>query len=79
MWTAGIGGRPAIERQAAAEPVPSMPAAGERVQRLDDLVARAERVGERVEPDVDPRPDVVDQRRTSSALPMTNRISPMTT
>ena len=35
-----------------------MPPAGERVERLDHLVAGPGRVGERVEPDVDPRPDI---------------------
>ena len=61
MCTSGIGGLPAISGQATAEPDPEQPAAGERMERLDDLVAGAERVGERVDPDVDPGPDVVDQ------------------
>ena len=61
--------RPAADRrQPAAEPDPEQPAARERVQRLDDLVAGAERVRERVEPDVDPGPDVVEQLAIS-ALP----------
>ena len=47
--------------QPAAEPDPEQAAAGERMQRLDDLVAGAERVGERIEPDVDPGPDVVEE------------------
>ena len=45
----------ADHRQAVAQPRPDQAAARERVERLDDLVARAERVGERVEPDVDAR------------------------
>ena len=38
-------------------------AASERVERLDDLVAGAERVGERVEPDVDAIADVREEVR----------------
>ena len=52
---------PADHRQAAAEPRADQAAARERVQRLDHLVARAERVLEGIEPDVDPRPDVPEQ------------------
>ena len=61
VWTSGIGGRPPISGRPAAEPDAEQPAAGERVERLDDLVARSERVGERVEPDVDAVADVVEQ------------------
>ena len=59
--------RPAADLgQARPEPDAEQPAARERVERLDDLVAGAERVGERVEPDVDPGPDVVEQHRPSA-------------
>ena len=61
VWTSGIGRRPPTIGRPAPRPVAEQPAAGERVQRLDDLVAGAERVGERVEPDVDARADVVEQ------------------
>ncbi len=61
VWTSGIGRRPPISGRPAPRPDPEQPAAGERVERLDDLVAGAERVGERVDPDVDPGPDVVEQ------------------
>jgi hypothetical protein len=54
------------------------PAAGEGQERLDDLVPGAQRVGEGIEPDVDPvahvREDVRHQRR-----PAKNRIAPITT
>ena len=39
--------------QAGPESDTEQPAASERVERLDDLVPRSERVGERIEPDVD--------------------------
>ena len=48
-------------RQAAAETRPEQAAARERDERLDDLVAGAGRVGERIAPDVDPDPDVAEQ------------------
>ena len=47
--------------QAATKPDTEQPAPSERMERLHDLVARAERVGEGVDPDIDPGPDVVDQ------------------
>ena len=61
--------------QAGPRPTPEEAAAGERVERLDDLVAGAQRVGEGIQPDVDPVADVVEQagheqaaeRRTGSA------------
>ena len=58
---AGIGGRPPTVGSPAPRPVAQQPAPRERVQRPDDLVAGAQRVRERVEPDVDARPDVVEQ------------------
>src|SRR4030065_706069 len=41
---------------------PEQAAAREGVERLDDLVARPQGIGERVQPDVDPGPKVVEQR-----------------
>ena len=52
---------PPDQRQAVAETHPEQPAPGERVQRLDDLVAGTERIRERIEPDGDPRPDVLEE------------------
>ena len=51
----------ADHRQALAETRPEQAAAGERVERLDDLVAGAQRVRERIQPDVDPVADVLEQ------------------
>ena len=51
---------PGDRRQPVPEPRPDEAAARERVQRLDDLEAGALRVDERVDPDVDPRPDVIE-------------------
>ena len=48
--------------QAHAEPDAGQPAGGEREQRLHELVALAGGVGERVQPDVDARADVAEQR-----------------
>ena len=45
---------PADRREAGAKAHAHQAAAGERVEALDHLVARPERIGERVEPDVDP-------------------------
>ena len=67
MWTSGIGGRPPISGRPGPEPDAEQPAASERVERLDDLVARPERVGERIDPDVDAGPDVVEQHRHQRA------------
>ena len=50
-----------LARAAEAEPGAGHAAVGEPVQRLHDLVAGVERVGPRVEPDVDARLDVVEQ------------------
>ncbi len=47
---------------AASEAGAGQPAVGETVERLDDLVALVERVGPRVEPDVDPGLDVAELR-----------------
>ena len=66
-------------RQPGPEPDAEQPAAGERVERLDDLVARAQRIGERVEPDVDARRGRGRTAWPSGALPRTNRTSPMMT
>ncbi len=67
MWISGIGGPPSICGRPAPRPDPDQPAAGERVERLDHLVARAERVGEGVEPDRDADPDVIEQQRHQQA------------
>ena len=60
---------PADLGQARPEPDAEQPAAGEGVERLDDLVAGAERVGERVEPDVDARPGRGRTAGPSARLP----------
>ena len=64
VWIAGIGSRPSTVGSPPPRPGPEQPAPGERVERLDDLVAGAGRIGERVEPDVDPGPDVVERAGT---------------
>ena len=55
------------ERQAVPETHPEQPAAGEGVQALDHLEAGAQRIGERIEPDVEPLPDGVEQVRHQDA------------
>ncbi len=67
VWTSGIGGRPPTDRQPLAEARAQQAAAGEGMQRLDDLVARPERVGERIDPDVDAIADVLEQVRHEGA------------
>ena len=64
-------------RQTGAEAGAQDAATTERVQRPDDLVARAQRVRPGVEPDVDPRPDVtqlaVEQGRAKDEQDETQR------
>ena len=74
--------RPAGRRprgQPVAQPRPQDAPARERVERPDDLVAGAPRIGERVEPDVDPRLDVPEQLVHQPNAPATNSSRPMTT
>ena len=49
---------PGDERQSPSETRAEQPAAGEGVERLDDLVAGPGRVGERIQPDVHPCSDI---------------------
>ena len=74
VCTSGMAGTLPTVRQAGAQPGAQDAAPAERVQRPDDLVARTQRVGPGVEPDVDPGPDMgqlaVEQR---SAEPRTGR------
>ncbi len=54
--------RPAPDRRkAVAEASPKQAAPGKGVEGLDDLVAGAEGVRKRVQPDVHPRPDIPEQ------------------
>ena len=67
VWMAGIDGTDADLRQPGAEARAEDAATTVGVQRADDLVAGALRVGERVEPDVDAVLDVREERRTARA------------
>ena len=58
----GSAGCPSIVGRPAPRPVAEQPAAGERVQRLDDLVAGCRAGRERVEPDVDAGLDVGEEQ-----------------
>ena len=67
VWTSGIGIRPPIVGRPEPRPTPDETAAGERVEALDHLIARSQRIGERVDPDVDPVADVIEQVRHQQA------------